>query len=118
MESKAVNVPGPAIKGKTMGTSVLFPPGESFRNISTPKIISMDMIKITSEPATANEETSTLNSRRIISPKNKNKTMITKEYTDACNGLIRLLSLLRDRNKGTEPSMSIRANKTTKELTI
>lgn len=61
IDSNAVNVPGPASKGKTIGTNVVDPPGASFLNTSIPKIISTEIIKITKAPAIAKEDTSTLN---------------------------------------------------------
>ena len=51
MDNNVVKLPGPAISGKTTGTKVEEPDGLSFLKISTPKIISMEIIRITNAPA-------------------------------------------------------------------
>lgn len=58
---RVVKLPGPAISGKTTGKSVeeLSADGLSFLKISTPNIISIEIISNTTAPATANEEIST-----------------------------------------------------------
>ena len=58
-ESKVVNEPAPASRGKTKGTSVASFIGPVFLNISISRIISSDIRKITNAPATANEAMST-----------------------------------------------------------
>lgn len=92
MDSSTVKVPGPAISGKTIGTKVLEPPGASFLNISTPNIISMEIMKITKDPAAANDDTSTLNNLSIKSPTKRNATIMMKEYSAACFGFTSLFS--------------------------
>ena len=58
-ESKVVNAPAPASKGKTKGTSVASLIGPVFLKISISRIISNDIRKMTNAPATANEAMST-----------------------------------------------------------
>lgn len=61
IESSVVKLPGPAIRGKTTGKSVdeLSDEGLSFLKISTPNIISIEIIRSTIAPATAKAEIST-----------------------------------------------------------
>jgi hypothetical protein len=59
IDKRVVKLPGPAISGKTTGTNVEEPDGPSFLKISTPKIISIEIIRITNAPATANDCRST-----------------------------------------------------------
>lgn len=80
--SSVVKVPGPAIRGKTIGTSVadwLSSLGPSDLKISTPNIISIEMMSMTTAPATANEETSTWKSFSIHSPTSKKMTSSPNE---------------------------------------
>ena len=78
-DKSVVNEPAPAIKGKTTGMIVTESFGPSNLNISTPKIISIAITKITRAPATAKEEISTPKSVRIRSPTNKKSNNIVSE---------------------------------------
>jgi hypothetical protein len=82
-ESNAVKAPGPASKGKIMGTMVALFVGLSILNISTPKVISQAITNRTTDPATAKEDTSTLNNRKIPSPTKKKAKRIRKEKKEA-----------------------------------
>lgn len=118
IDNKAVNVAGPAISGNTIGTKVALPPGASFLNISTPNIISTEIIKMTKAPATANDETSTLNNCSTQSPINKKAVIMAKAYIAARSGSTFRPSLVKFRKIGTEPSMSINTKRTTNALSI
>lgn len=77
---RVVKEPAPAMSGNTMGTIVAaFPPGPSLRKISMPNTISTAMANSTSEPAIANDATSTWNKPNIDVPRNKNIRNIHKE---------------------------------------
>ena len=67
-ESNVVNAPAPASRGNTKGTSVASFIGPWFLKISTSRIISKDIRKITNAPATAKDSISTWNSFSIKSP--------------------------------------------------
>lgn len=73
-ESKAVNAPGPAIRGNAIGTMEAPPGLDSFLMISMPRIISMARMKSTTAPATAKEAMSTPNNSSIASPAKKKAT--------------------------------------------
>lgn len=78
-ESRLVNVPAPAIRGKTKGIIVVFFDSPSNLKISTPKIISIASTKMMRAPATANDCMSTLNNLSIISPANRNPIIVMSE---------------------------------------
>lgn len=59
IDKSVVKLPGPAINGNTTGTNVEDSFGPSFLKISTPKIISIEIISKTNPPATANDLRST-----------------------------------------------------------
>jgi len=114
--SKVVKAPGPAKSGKITGIIVAEPLGLSILNISHPKVISQAMTKITNEPATAKEETSTLNRRKIPSPAKKKEMSIKKENNEAFAGLNVLFLFFKSMKIGTEPVTSIIANNTINAL--
>ena len=115
--SKVVNAPGPAKSGKITGIIVAEPLGLSILNISHPKVISQAITKITNEPATAKDETSTLKRCKIPSPAKKKPTSIKKEKDEALNGLKVRFLFLKSIKIGIEPVTSIIANNTINALT-
>jgi len=117
-ERSVVNVPVPAIRGKITGTSVAESVGPSFLNISTPKIISMARTRIIREPATANEDISTPKRESIASPRNRKTIHIIKDVMVALCALMFFPLLFKSKIIGTDPVISITANKTIKELII
>lgn len=76
-DKSEVRVPAPAINGKAIGT-ILADVGVSSRKSDKPKTISKAKKNITNEPATAKLLTSTPSNRKILFPKNRKATMITK----------------------------------------
>ena len=116
-ESKVVKAPGPAKSGKITGTMVADPVGLSILNNSHPKVISQAITKITNEPATANEETSTLNNLKIPSPVKRNAINVINEKKEAFDGLKVRFLFFKSIKIGNEPVTSIIANNTIKALT-
>lgn len=104
-----VNVPEPAIKGKAIGT--MLPDFESCSPLknSTPNTISNPSMKITIEPAMANELISNPNNSKNLSPIKKNPNISSAETNVACTELISPIFFFNDNNTGTEPSISITA---------
>lgn len=82
-ESSVVNEPAPANSGNTTGMRVADLIGPMFLKITTSSIISSDMRKITSEPATANDSMSTLNKCNMASPAKKNPSSKPNEISVA-----------------------------------
>lgn len=69
IDNMVVKEPAPAINGNTTGKKLLsFGPSVLLLNISISNIISNAMTKIIKEPATANDDMSTLNKAKKASP--------------------------------------------------
>jgi len=117
-DNKVVNEPAPAIKGNTNGTMKEVSAGLSSLKMRMSRIISMAMIRMMRAPATAKEETSTLNSLRMPSPTKRNSVRMARETRLTFRGLRSPLRSLRSRMTGMEPVISMMANKTTKALAI
>ena len=115
-EISVVKAPGPAKSGKITGIIVADPLGLSILNSSQPKVISQAITKMTNEPATAKEETSTLNKRKIPSPAKKNAIKTKKEKSEALKGLKVLFLFFKSTKIGKEPATSIIANNTINAL--
>jgi len=116
-ERRVVKEPAPAISGKAMGTMEA-PEGESCLNSSMPNIISNAIITNTNEPAMANEEMSTPNKPKRASPTKRKIIRIVKATDVDRNAFIGPLFFFRSRMIGSEPKMSITANKTIKAEAI
>ena len=86
-DSKVVMVPVPAINGNAIGT-ILAVSGISSLYSLIPKIISIAKKKMTSEPAMANDLTSTPRNLRIDSPRKRKRIMIRSETNVACSAFI------------------------------
>ena len=108
------------MSGNTTGKSVdeLSEEGLSFLNISTPNIISIEIINKTIAPATAKAEISTWNNFKSHSPTNRKPIKIINEYNVAFSGCIDLFWLLIFKKMGTDPGASIIANNTKNALII
>ncbi len=87
-EIMVVNVPEPAIKGNAIGTTVAARTSFSLLKSSKPKTISKPKIKITIEPPTANDPTSSPNKFKNGSPMYKKRIMNAPEIKVALNSLI------------------------------
>jgi hypothetical protein len=112
-----VRVPEPAIIGKAMGIMLPVLAFGSFFKISMPNIISNPIIKITIEPAMANDCKSTPNKPKNCSPINRNTIMSDPAAMVAlpeskCFCLFLMLIIM-----GKEPMMSIIANRV-KEMVV
>ncbi len=70
-----VNVPEPAIKGNAIGTTVTARTSFSLLKSSKPKTISKPKIKITIDPPTANDLTSSPDKFKKCSPMYRKRTM-------------------------------------------
>jgi hypothetical protein len=102
-------VPEPAINGNAIGTTV---PDEGFASDlknSIPNTISNPRIKITIEPPTANDFTSTPMILRNFSPTSKNRIMKPPDIRVALSSRIPPIFCFRLINNGTEPMISITA---------
>lgn len=117
-ESSVVKEPAPANKGKTTGMSVADLIGPMFLKITTSRIISSDMRKITKEPAMANEAISTLNKRSITSPAKKKPSNNPSEMSVAFHALTGRPCCFRLINIGVDPNTSITAKSTINALAI
>lgn len=118
-EIKLVNVPEPASKGKPIGTKLpVFVVSGFDLKICQPSIISNPKIKITIDPATANEPTSTPIMRKMLSPANKNAIIKKPANKTVCNGLNVSIFDLIDIIAGTDPITSIIANKVNETVII
>ena len=102
-ESSVVNEPAPANKGNTTGMSVADLMGPIFLKITTSKIISSDIKKMTNEPATANEAISTLNNRSMASPAKKKPSNKPNEIRVAFQALTGRPCCFRLINIGVDP---------------
>ncbi len=108
-DKRVVNVPDPAIKGNASGTIDTLSETSSLKRF-IPNIISIAIMKITIEPAIANDDTSSPIIRSSSSPANKNKIMISKATIDAFPDC-RWPALFRNViNIGMDPSISMIAN--------
>jgi hypothetical protein len=105
-----VSVPLPAIRGNAIGTTV--PEGAPCSDLknSIPRIISSPKIKITIEPATANDRMSTPSIFRNGFPIKKNNTINAPEISVTLHALIPPIFCLIDISIGTEPTISMTAN--------
>ncbi len=73
---------------------------------------------MTSEPATANEDTSMPKRPSMASPKNRKATRMANEIRAACHALTPPRFLFKSTIMGMEPVMSMTANSTTNALAI
>jgi len=107
-----VKVPDPAISGNAIGTTlpVLLSASVLLKN-SIPSIISSPITKITIEPATAKECTSTLISFRKGSPTSKKPTMRNPEARVALPASICPSFSFREISTGIDPTISITAKR-------
>ena len=105
-----VNVPLPAINGKAIGTIV--PEGAFLSGLknSIPNTISNPKIKMTIEPATANDFISTPKIFKNGFPIKKNKTINAPEISVTFHALIPPIFSFIEISIGTEPTTSITAN--------
>ena len=107
-----VNEPAPAISGKTSGTMVELPSGESFLKMVMLNVISIARAIRTTAPAMAKDGMSTLKNFNNASPMKRNTTNKPKASNDALPALIFPAFSLMSKIMGMEPTMSITANKT------
>ena len=111
MDMMVVNVPEPAIKGKAMGTMVPDLGLLSDLKNSIPNTISNPKINITIEPATANDFISTPSKFKNGLPRKKKSIINPPDIMVAFPELIPPIFSLMEVNIGTEPTISITANK-------
>ena len=81
-DNRVVKVPDPAIKGNASGTIDTLSETSSLKRFM-PRIISIAIIKITIDPAIANEDTSRPIIRSNSSPANRNKIIMSKATIEA-----------------------------------
>src|SRR5690606_1223466 len=106
-----VSVPEPAISGKAIGTTEPLLGSASDLKNSIPNTISKPRMKITIEPPTAKELTSSPRMFKKPSPANTNNIISRPEISVAENSRIPPIFSFKAINKGTEPIISITANK-------
>src|ERR1700741_1241979 len=105
-----VNVPEPAINGNATGTTEAdFGSASALKN-SIPNTISNPKMKITIEPATANDFTSTPSTLRNFSPRKRNRIIKAPEINVAFNSRMPPTFSFNENKSGIEPTMSITAN--------
>ena len=111
-ERIVVSVPAPAISGKAIGTIELLVLSGSSRNICTPKIISNPRRKITIDPATAKELTSTPNKPSKLGPPYRKMIMIASATILAFLDCILIPRCFIESMIGIDPTISITEKRT------
>lgn len=111
-DKRVVIVPAPAIRGNASGIMEMVSGISSLKKLM-PNTISIAMIKITIEPAMANEETSKPMICNSASPKNKKSNINDNDtnvaFSDCiCPPALRLKSIIN----GIEPKISMMAKST------
>jgi len=106
-----VSVPDPAISGKAIGTTVAARTSFSLLKNSAPSTISSPRIKITIEPPTANERTSSPRRFKKGSPKNKKSTISAPAMIVARASRMPPIFDLSVIRMGIDPIISMIANK-------
>lgn len=115
-DSSVVKAPGPATRGNTSGTRVASFIGPLFLKISMSSIISRATQKMMIPPAAAKDVMSTWNNLSNKSPARKNTSINENDSMVALNSLTGRSLCFRLMIIGTEPIMSIIANKTMNAL--
>ncbi len=108
--NSVVNVPGPAINGKAIGT-IEAAAGASCLKKSVPRTISSPMMNSTTAPATANELMSTLKRSSNPCPKNIKAISNTNATLTHFNGLTSTPLALIATTTGNDPNISITTNR-------
>ena len=113
-----VSVPDPAMIGKAIGTIEPDFALPSPLKKSCPKTISKPKIKITIEPAMANELISSPNNSKNCCPKNKNASINKPETPVALEALMFPILFFREIKTGIDPNTSITANNANVQVSI
>ena len=113
-----VSVPDPAINGNAMGTTVPdFGSASPLKN-SMPSTISNPRIKITIEPPTAKDFTSTPRMLKNFYPTKRKKIINAPEIKLALLSWMPPIFCFSDNNNGTEPMISITAKRVKETVRI